>query len=86
MGRRRERARIGPRLRVGEGQSTSSGGEANSMQLQAATQGTKKMGSLGSGIGDSGTEREVSVSQAGQNTKQEMKSRSFKKSSKKGKA
>lgn len=58
----------------------------NGRQVQAAAQGTTKAGSRGSSNGDSSTEREVSVSQAGQNTKEERKSRSSKKSFKNGKA
>lgn len=69
----------------GRRQSTSSDDD-DGRQVQAATQGTTKTGSLGSSNGDSGTEREVSDSQAGQNTKEERKSRSSKKSSKNGKA
>lgn len=69
----------------GRRRSTSSEDD-DGRQAQAAAQGTTKTGSLGSSNGDSGTEREVSDSQAGQNTKEERKSRSSKKSSKNGKA
>lgn len=65
----------------GRRQSTNSEDD-DGRQAQAAAQGTTKTGSLCSSNGDSGTEREVSDSQAGQNTKEERKSRSSKKSSK----
>ncbi|XP_029395009.1 HIRA-interacting protein 3 [Mus pahari] len=67
----------------GRRQSTSTVDDSNSTQEQAAVQGTTKSGSSN---GDSATEREVSDSQAGQNTKEERKSRSSNKSSKNGKA
>ncbi|XP_034357962.1 HIRA-interacting protein 3 [Arvicanthis niloticus] len=70
----------------GRRQSTSSEEDGNSTQVQAATQDTTKTGSLGSSNGDSGTERELSDSQAGQNTREERKSRSSKKSAKNSKA
>lgn len=70
----------------GRRQSTSSEDNGDSTHVQAAAQGTTKMGSLGSSNSDSGMEKEVSDSQAGQNTKEERKSRSSKKSPKNGKA
>ncbi|GAB1292699.1 HIRA-interacting protein 3 [Apodemus speciosus] len=82
--RRKSKGRTQPES--GRRQSTRSEDAGNSTQVQAAAQGTTKTGSRGSNNGDSSTEREVSDSQAGQNTKEERKSRSSKKSFKNGKA
>lgn len=81
--RRKSQGRTQPES--GRRQSACNEDARNSTQVQAAAQGTTKPGSRGSSNGDSSTEREVSDSQAGQNTKEERKSRSSKKSFKNGK-
>lgn len=82
----KRKSKVRTQTESGRRQNTSSRDDSNSTQEQAAAQGTTKSGSLGSSNGDSDTEREVSDSQAGQNTKEERKSRSSNKSSKNGQA